>query len=110
MLKLINFDNPTHPSHRKNYFRTKKAWELIFGAGNAINLVDYRKKNKQTSHLTKLVNMEGCCSLKSLAGSCCGFDAKDRKRQTQIVRIPFLSCTKNHLKALVDTELFRASE
>ena len=41
--------------------------------------------------------MEACCSLKSLVGSSCGFDAKDRKRhgQTQIVRIPFLSCTKN---------------
>ena len=67
-----------------------------------MNLVDYRKRNKQTSHLKRLVNMEACCSLKSLAGSSCGFDAKDRKRQTQIVRIPFLSCTKNHLKALVD--------
>ena len=32
------------------------------------------------SHLTKLVNMEACCSLKSLVGSSCGFDAKDRKR------------------------------
>ena len=39
--------------------------------------------------------MEACCSLKSLVGSSCGFDAKDRKRQTQIVRIPLLSCTKN---------------
>ena len=39
--------------------------------------------------------MEACCSLKSLVGSSCGFVAKDRKRQTQIVRIPFLSCTKN---------------
>ena len=35
--------------------------------------------------------MEACCSLKSLVGSSCGFDAKDRKRQ----RIPFLWCTKN---------------
>ena len=39
--------------------------------------------------------MEACCSLKSLVGSSCGFDAKDIKRQTQIVRIPFLSCTMN---------------
>ena len=39
--------------------------------------------------------MEACCSLKSLDGSSCGFHAEDRKRQTQIVRIPFLSCTKN---------------
>ena len=29
--------------------------------------------------------MEACCSFKSLVGSSCGFDAKDRKRQTQIV-------------------------
>ena len=42
--------------------------------------------------------MEGCCSLKSLVGSSCGFDAKDRKHQTQIVRIPFLLCTKNNSK------------
>ena len=64
------------------------------------------KRNKQTGHLTNLVNMEASCSLKSLVGSSCGFDAKDRKRQTQIVRIPFLSC----VRALVETELFRASE
>ena len=42
--------------------------------------------------------MEACCSLKSLVGSSCGFDAKDRKHQTQTVRIPFLSCTKNNSK------------
>ena len=39
--------------------------------------------------------MVACYSLKSLLGSSFGFDAKDRKRQTQIVRITFLSCTKN---------------
>ena len=39
--------------------------------------------------------MEACCSMKSLVGNSCGFDAKERKRQTQNVRIPFLSCTKN---------------
>ena len=39
--------------------------------------------------------MEACCSLKSLVGSSCGFDAKDGKHQTQIVRLPFLSCIRN---------------
>ena len=45
--------------------------------------------------------MEACCSFKTIVGSCCGFDAKDRKRQTEIV--PLLSCSKNiskHLSAL----------
>ena len=37
--------------------------------------------------------MEACCSFKSIVGSSCGFDAKDRKRQTQI--IPLLSCSKD---------------
>ena len=43
--------------------------------------------------------MEACCSLKSLVGSSCGFGAKDRNRQTQI--IPLLSCTKNISKHLM---------
>ena len=42
--------------------------------------------------------MEACCSFKSLVGRSCGFDVKDRKRQTQIV--PLLSCTKNISKHL----------
>ena len=45
--------------------------------------------------------MEACCSFKTIVGSSCGFDAKDRKRQTQI--IPLLSCTKDiskHLSSL----------
>ena len=37
--------------------------------------------------------MEVSCSFKSVVGSFCGFDAKDRKRQTQI--IPLLSCSKD---------------
>ena len=37
--------------------------------------------------------METCCSFKSLVGSSCGFDAKDRKRQNQIV--PLVSCSKD---------------
>ena len=47
---------------------------------------------KETS---KLVNL----SIKSLVGSSCGFGAKDRNRQTQI--IPLLSCTKNISKHLM---------
>ena len=35
--------------------------------------------------------MEACWSFKSLVGSSCGFEAKDRKRQNQIV--PLVSCT-----------------
>jgi len=45
--------------------------------------------------------MEVCCSFKTFVCSSCGFDAKDRKRLTQI--IPLSSCTKsiaNHLAAL----------
>ena len=45
--------------------------------------------------------MEACCSFKTIVDSCCGFDAKDRKRQTEIV--PLLSCSKdisNHLSTL----------
>lgn len=42
--------------------------------------------------------MEACCSFKTIVGSSCGFDAKDRKRQTEIV--PLLSCTKDITKHL----------
>lgn len=45
--------------------------------------------------------MEACCSFKTIVGSNCGFDAKDRKRQTEI--IPLMSCSKDiekHLYAL----------
>ena len=37
--------------------------------------------------------MEACWSFKSLVGSSCGFDAKDRKCQNQIV--PLVSCSKD---------------
>ena len=37
--------------------------------------------------------MEACWSFKSLVCSSCGFDAKDRKRQNQIV--PLVSCSKD---------------
>ena len=37
--------------------------------------------------------MEACWSFKSLFGSSCGFDAKDRKRQNKIV--PLVSCSKD---------------
>ena len=43
--------------------------------------------------------MEACCTFKSIVGSSCGFDAKDRKCQTQI--IPLVSCTKNISKHLL---------
>ncbi len=45
--------------------------------------------------------MEACCSFRTIVGSSCSFDAKDRKRQTEIV--PLLSCTKDisrHLSTL----------
>lgn len=48
-----------------------------------------------------VVKMEACCSFKTIVGSSCSFDAKDRKRQTEIV--PLLSCTKDisrHLSTL----------
>ena len=37
--------------------------------------------------------MEGCCSFKSLIGGVCGYNTRDRMRETEIV--PLLSCTKN---------------
>ena len=37
--------------------------------------------------------MEGCCSFKSLVGGVCGYNIRDRKRDTEIV--PLLSCNKN---------------
>ena len=37
--------------------------------------------------------MEACCSFKSLVATSCGFDAKDRKRQNQIVSL--VSCSKD---------------
>ena len=36
--------------------------------------------------------MEVCCSFKSIVGGMCGFDTRDRKRETQI--IPLLACSK----------------
>ena len=94
VFSILRIILPTYPTCTERTL-FERGWEPIFGAGNAINLVDYRKRNKRTSHLTNLVNMEACCSSKSFVGSSCGFDAKDRKRQTQNVPIPFLSCTKN---------------
>lgn len=40
-----------------------------------------------------ILKMEGCCSFKALVGGVCGYDAKDRKRDTEIV--PLLSCDKD---------------
>ena len=37
--------------------------------------------------------MEGCCSFKALVGGVCGYNAKDRKRGTEIV--PLMSCDKD---------------
>ena len=37
--------------------------------------------------------MEGCCSFKSLIGGVCGYNTRDRKRETEVV--PLLSCSKN---------------
>ena len=37
--------------------------------------------------------MEGCCSFKALVGGVCGYNAKDRKRDTEIV--PLMSCDKD---------------
>ena len=42
--------------------------------------------------------MEACWSFKSLVGSSCGFDAKDRTRQNQIVLL--VSCSKDISKYL----------
>ena len=45
--------------------------------------------------------MEVCCSFKSLVGGICGFDTRDRKKETQI--IPLLACSKdisNHTASL----------
>ena len=51
--------------------------------------------------------MEVSCSFRSLVGGICGFDKKDRNRNTQI--IPLVSCNKNiskHVAALA----FRGTE
>ena len=37
--------------------------------------------------------MEGCCSFKAIVGGVCGYNPKDRKRDTEIV--PLLSCNKD---------------
>ena len=37
--------------------------------------------------------MEGCCSFKVIVGGVCGFNPKDRKRNSEIV--PLLSCMKD---------------
>ncbi|RMX51576.1 hypothetical protein pdam_00017733 [Pocillopora damicornis] len=37
--------------------------------------------------------MEGCCLCKSLIGGVCGYNTRDRKRETEVV--PLLSCSKN---------------
>ena len=37
--------------------------------------------------------MESCCSFKALVGGVCGYDPKDRKRDSEIV--PLLSCDKD---------------
>ena len=37
--------------------------------------------------------MEGCCSFKVVVGGVCGFNPKDRKRNSEIV--PLLSCMKD---------------
>ena len=37
--------------------------------------------------------MEGCCSFKVIVGGVCGYNPKDRKRNSEIV--PLLSCKKD---------------
>ena len=37
--------------------------------------------------------MEGCCSFKAIVGGVCGYNLKDRKRDTEIA--PLLSCNKD---------------
>lgn len=39
------------------------------------------------------LKMESCCSFKALVGGVCGYDPKDRKRDSEIV--PLLSCDKD---------------
>ena len=60
-----------------------------------ISLQSNCRQNRSKQHLVKVVLliMEACCSFKSIVGSPCGYDAKDRKRQTKI--IPLLSCSKD---------------
>ena len=40
-----------------------------------------------------VLKMESCCSFKALVGGVCGYDSKDRKRDSKIV--PLLSCDKD---------------
>ena len=40
-----------------------------------------------------VLKMESCCSFKALVGGVCGYDPKDRKRDSEIV--PLLSCDKD---------------
>ena len=47
-----------------------------------ISLQSNCRQNRSKQHLVKVVLliMEACCSFKSIVGSPCGYDAKDRKR------------------------------
>lgn len=85
---------------------------------SVITFLHLEKINTADVDYLVVKKMEACCSFKTIVGSSCGFHAKDRKRQTEIV--PLLSCTKditNHLSTLsfsgpeneIDLILSRAS-
>ena len=48
--------------------------------------------NTENCDACHFVNMEVCCSFKSIVGGMCGFDTRDREKETQI--IPLLACSK----------------
>ena len=92
-MSILEVILPTHPTEGAAFEKIRPG-SLFSAPEMQLSSLAIGPKSKLVNK-TDVVNMEACCSLKSLVGSSCGFDAKDRKRQTQIVRIPFLSCTKN---------------
>ena len=74
---------------------SSKNWNLQLVTGLVNEL------NTEICGACRCLNMEVCCSFKSLVGGICGFDTRDRKKETQI--IPLLACSReisNHTASL----------
>ena len=95
-MSILEVILPTHPTEGAAFEKIRPG-SLFSAPEMQLSSLAIGPKSKLVNK-TDVVNMEACCSLKSLVGSSCGFDAKDRKRQTQIV--PLLSCTKDISKHL----------
>ena len=87
------------PSHRcENYFEPDQLRGDLDSKNNVSKYKQLLILFVIQNTLTYTVNfvtskMEGCCSFKSLIGGVCGYNTRDRMRETEIV--PLLSCTKN---------------